>query len=209
MLDGLMAKTSSSKKKYHHGDLKLALLDEGAKILQNEGEVGLSMRKLATDLGVSRTALYHHFRDKDDLLCAIAEEGFRRFTARVTPDGMSSSERSRDLGFDKIISNYLSFATDNAHYYDLMFSGRLWKSQILTMSLKEAAYASFKTFVELVEVWQSVGNGRKDIEALRLAQVAWSTLHGLSRLLIDGIYVDQSSVDVISKNILHIYGADK
>ena len=64
---------------YHHGDLRAQLLDVAARLLREEGEEGLSMRRLAQELGVSRTAPYHHFSDKHSLLCGIAEEGFRRF----------------------------------------------------------------------------------------------------------------------------------
>ena len=74
---------SSQKSSYHHGDLKRALLDETARILREEGEDALSLRHLAASVGVSRTAPYHHFRDKQSLLCAVAEEGFARFNASM------------------------------------------------------------------------------------------------------------------------------
>ena len=67
----------STKKAYHHGDLRQVLLDQAAALLRDEGETGLSMRALAGRAGVSRTAPYHHFRDKRELLCAIAEEEYR------------------------------------------------------------------------------------------------------------------------------------
>ena len=64
--------------RYHHGDLHAALLREAAVLLREQGVEGLSLRRLAERAGVSRTAPYHHFTDKNALLCALAEDGFRR-----------------------------------------------------------------------------------------------------------------------------------
>ena len=61
---------------YHHGDLRTALLHAAAKRLADYGVDSLSLRKLAEDAGVSRTAPYHHFKDKSALLSAIAAKGF-------------------------------------------------------------------------------------------------------------------------------------
>ena len=75
-----MAKQAKSgQKNYHHGDLKQALLEETARILREEGESALSLRRLASNLGVSRTAPYNHFENKEALLSAVAEEGFKRY----------------------------------------------------------------------------------------------------------------------------------
>ena len=61
-----MAKSSvAGQKSYHHGDLKQALLEETARILREEGESALSLRRLASNLGVSRTAPYNHFENKE------------------------------------------------------------------------------------------------------------------------------------------------
>ena len=64
-------------KKYHHGDLKNALIKAGVEILAKEGVHGLSLRKVAQKAGVSHTAPYSHFSDKQALIAAISTEGFR------------------------------------------------------------------------------------------------------------------------------------
>ena len=68
---------------YHHGDLRQALLRAAKQLIAEAGIENLSLRKLAERAGVSRTAPYHHFSDKNDLLCAIAAEGFRRRHQKV------------------------------------------------------------------------------------------------------------------------------
>lgn len=183
------------KKTYHHGDLRQVLLDQGALLLRDEGPNALSMRKLADKVGVSRTAAYHHFADKQTLLCAIGEEGFRRFNAFFAQLNLDQSATQAD--FDRFVKTYVRFAVDNAEYYNLMFGSQLWNSPLLTDSLKAAAYAAFQGYAKTVRAWHRNGLVAADIDPLRFAQVTWSALHGMSRLLIDGIYVDQAAIDAM------------
>ena len=200
MTEAAKSEAISSKTSYHHGDLRQVLMDEAALMIKEEGEKALSMRKLAARVGVSRTAPYHHFADKQTLLCAIAEEGFRRFqlisdVQDYDDDGMISLSVQQQF-----VRNYIKFAQDNAQYYDLMFGGHLWKSQQLTESLTREGHRSFRRYVERLREWQLEQRILPEIDPLRFAQVSWSTLHGMSRLLIDGIYMDEAAIDPICQN---------
>src|SRR3954454_10377005 len=83
-----------TKRAYHHGDLERALVDTALHMIQEEGVQALTLRGVGARLGVSRTALYRHFDDKQALLARVASEGFRRFhealataAARAEADG--------------------------------------------------------------------------------------------------------------------------
>ena len=67
----------SSQRPYHHGDLSRALVLAGRRILENQGPAALSLRAVAREAGVSPAAPYHHFKDKGELLDAVAKEGWR------------------------------------------------------------------------------------------------------------------------------------
>lgn len=168
-------------------------------MIRDEGEAALSMRKLAARVGVSRTAPYHHFVDKQALLCAIAEEGFRRFHLLEGSEELDDGMIAYSV-IQSFVRGYLRFAQENAEYYDLMFGGHLWRSELLTASLKQEAHASFRRYVDGVRGWQDRGWILSSVDPLRYAQVSWSTLHGMSRLLIDGIYVDEAAVEPICDN---------
>src|SRR5512142_1941897 len=71
------------RKQYHHGDLKNALIRAGTEILASEGAAGLTLRKAAQRAGVSHSAPYSHFPDKDSLIAAISTEGLRLIRARI------------------------------------------------------------------------------------------------------------------------------
>jgi AcrR family transcriptional regulator len=191
------------KTSYHHGDLRQVLLDEAAAILRTEGLAALSMRKLADKVGVSRTAPYHHFEDKQTLLCAIGEEGFRRFHHLFHELSLNQSVNRVD--FESFIKTYVRFAVDNAEYYNLMFGNELWGATKLTDSLRREAHEAFQFYVNMVRGWHAAGLTNSAIEPLRFAQVTWSTLHGMSRLLIDGIYVDQAAIDAMCASAATIF----
>lgn len=194
------------KKGYHHGDLRQVLIDEAAKMIRQDGEAALSMRKLATQVGVSRTAPYHHFEDKQGLLCAVAEEGFRRFDAII-----KQQPELDDLGdhLQRRMRDYVNFAIENPEYYDLMFSSSIWTSSQVSQTLKDKAYDSFRRYTDRV-VQLSGDNQLPDgVSPLRVAQLSWSTFHGLSRLMIDGIYVDKTALealfDTATKLLIPVY----
>src|SRR5688572_5195302 len=81
ILECMAPVTARSRRKprdrYHHGDLRRALLDEALRTIQDEGVEALTLRTIGLALGVSRTALYRHFADKRALLSVVATEGFR------------------------------------------------------------------------------------------------------------------------------------
>lgn len=178
---------------YHHGDLRRSLLDAARLMIREEGIEALSMRKLADAVGVSRTALYHHFEDKNDLICAIVAEGFaalhRLMDAAVDPDTGSARER-----FATFVHGYVRFATQDAEMYDLMFSRTIWKQHTPTDALRSTARDCFRRLRAMVKAWQADGIMSARFDPKRLSQVTWGTLHGLSRLQNDGVYKDQSGL---------------
>lgn len=192
------------RRTYHHGNLRDALVEEATRMIKVDGIDGLSMRKLADIVGVSRTALYHHFTDKNALLCAIAETGFSRWHEEaeriVSQTGCSEKEK-----VCQFVHDYIQYAADNPELYELMFGRTIWKNATPTEQLKNAAYPSFQHQVSMTRRWQSIGLMPKNEDTLRLAQVFWGTLHGIARLLIDGIYADKSHIDDMCLCAIHLF----
>lgn len=185
-------------KQHHHGKLRPKLIDAANAIIRVHGIDGLSMRRLADQVGVSRTAPYHYFKDKNALLCAIAELGFEAQDRiiREVLDG-ENHENSQAL-FSQWVRAYIRFASDNPQTYDLMYGKEIWKHGNPTPSLQQISKASFHWWVELVEQMQMQQVLPDNRPALRTAQASWATLHGLSRLLIDGIYVEREDLEEIA-----------
>lgn len=199
----------SSPSPYHHGDLRSALLQEADVMLKESGIAGLSLRQLAERVGVSRMAPYHHFRDKHELLCALATEGFRQLDSLLTgaeveikPNTESDhSDAHNRLLLEKVLSrvvrDYLHFATTNPDRYELMFGRPIWQAAKPSQELKDTAFACFRRYADSITslLAHSPLQGRKP---LRLAQASWATLHGMARLIIDGIYIHQADMEEVS-----------
>ena len=189
--------------RYHHGDLYATLLHEARTMLREEGLEALTMRRLAERAGVSRTAPYHHFRDKNDLLCAIAARGFERLeelleAAELRPDDSLPDELRR------FVHTYVRFATEEPEQYDLMFGRVLWRAGAPTEELRSIAYRTFRHYAHNMTALEPALALPGQQNILRLAQVSWATLHGLCRLLIDGIYPDPGSVEEISEQAVSV-----
>lgn len=182
----------TNNQKYHHGDLRLALINAATHRLETQGIKELSLRKLAEDIGVSRSALYHHFRDKNALLNAVAARGFELWitaTKARCSDNQPPIEQFRDF-----MHHYIQWSAQNPQLYELMFGRPLWKHGIADGHLKDIAYPAFNTMLELVGNWQNKGLLPPQVPALRQTQIIWATLHGLAKLMSDGVYADSSHV---------------
>lgn len=181
--------------RYHHGDLHDTLLREAGILLREQGVEGLSLRRLAERTGVSRTAPYHHFADKNALLCALAEQGFRRLDAMMGEVALDPADP--EPGLRRFVRAYLRFASDDPEQYELMFGRTLWKGGRPGADLKGVAYGCFRHYLVRLRPLVSRGEG-DDTRPLRLAQASWATLHGLCRLLLDGIYLRREDMEAVS-----------
>src|SRR5947208_1819922 len=105
--------------RYHHGDLRRALIDEAVRTIQAHGVENLTLRTAGERLGVSRTALYRHFSDKQALLAAVGREGFRMLR-ESTLDAWDKNGQGR-AGFEAMGTAYIDFAIAHPSHYRVMF----------------------------------------------------------------------------------------
>ncbi|WP_206484542.1 TetR/AcrR family transcriptional regulator [Thalassotalea sp. G2M2-11] len=203
-----MKSNQKAKKSYHHGDLHQSLLTTATKMLNEQGIDSLSLRKIAENVGVSRTAAYHHFTDKNDLLCAIAAQGFTQWQQQAEKV-LSDKTLSKSDHYRAFVYNYIDFATANANLYDLMFGRTIWKDQGSNETLRQAAYPTFDYQVKITKHWQDIGLFPQTESSLRLAQVIWGTLHGIARLTIDGIYKDNTSIEEMCECAVNLFLANQ
>ena len=168
---------------YHHGDLRAALLAEAASMIAEGGAASVTMRAIGRRLGVSRAAAYRHFADRTALLIAVAAAGFDRLKSRLqtidagTP--RSSVEQFRRLG-----EEYVRFAMENPAHYRLMY-GKEALTREDVPELQQAAIGLFEQLVSVIQAQQRSG-GIKRQDPRAQAYVAWSAVHGLASLWIEG-----------------------
>ena len=167
---------------YHHGDLRRALIDQALRTIDKLGVEGLTLRSVGEALGVSRTALYRHFSNKQALVAAVAREGFRTLRLSLV-DAWERNGRGR-AGFEAMGEAYLEFAVAHPSHYRVMF-GRFVESCARDPELIEEATAAFQALVDALVDQQRDGGVRKD-DPQMLARFVWSLTHGIAMLVIDG-----------------------
>ena len=169
-------------KNYHHGNLHNELLDGAYAMLAEEGIQNLSLRKVARRIGVSHNAPYQHFPDREALIAALSEQGFRKLIKELD----STLEQTHDESIIQQISAlafaYVQFMADHPAYLEVMFGPYPYQNY---PELSTAALESFEKLVRLVENGQSSGE-IKPMNAREIAGTIWMTLHGVSTLFRPG-----------------------
>jgi AcrR family transcriptional regulator len=171
------------KKSYHHGDLHSACIKEGLRLIKKNGFYDFSMRDIAKNLGVSHGAPYKHFETKENLLAAIAEEGFLILTNQVEQIKENSPKDSLESLF-KIAVLYIQFGSDYPEYYKLMFGGIIKKAENYP-SLFEASTKSYNTFKSLIKELIQSKKLLVTANSNLMTFYSWSLLHGLVSLAQD------------------------
>lgn len=169
-------------KPYHHGDLRRALLDEALRIIQTQGVEHLTLRTVGARLGVSRSALYRHFADKQSLLATVGKEGFRKLRQALA-DAWEGNGRGR-IGFEAMHRAYVQFAVAHPSHYRVMFGGFIESGAKDDLFIAEAKGA-FQVLVNALVEQQNAGDIRRDDPVL-MARFVWALVHGTALLFIDG-----------------------
>jgi AcrR family transcriptional regulator len=163
--------------RYHHGDLQQALLDAASRLVERQGVATLSLRAVARELGVTHMAVYHHYRDRVDLLAAVATLGFERLgqALREHVGGVQDPGRA----FFLVGEAYVLFAVAHPGFFRVMFSPELEPVR-QAEPLAGTTAAAYAVFTDRV---RAALPGRADTTTA--ATAAWALVHGLAVLLLE------------------------
>jgi AcrR family transcriptional regulator len=191
-----------SSKQYHHGDLKVSLIEAANKILLRDGADSLSLRAIAAEVGVSHMAPYAHFKNKKELIKSIAEAGFVQMADTMEVVAIELKSKKKLSPGELVLAygaSYLEFATAHPQLYRLMLgqvetTGRKTKKDEVEVSADIASghdsvnspfiESSKKPFVLLREAFALRGDNGDTVKAQAMG--AWSMVHGMAALIIEG-----------------------
>lgn len=165
--------------RYHHGDLRRALLAAATEAIEEKGPAALSLRELARRAGVSHAAPAHHFGDKAGLLTALAAEGFELLAAAL-----------HDAGDDflEIGVAYVRFAVDHRAHFEVMFRPDLYRADEETVAAarKQARDALFAGLARFQATRPATASGGDEDDTAATGLAAWAIAHGFATLWLGG-----------------------
>lgn len=160
---------------YHHGDLKNALIKAARAQLATRGAAALNLRALARSLGVTHPAVYRHFRDKNALLEAVAEQGFSELALKLREHRARAQGQEAQL--KALVVAYLGFAEDYPELTRVMFALIPAPAKKRNEQLYAASKDAYAVLTESVAGTQ----GDSTINSA----VVWAMVHGLASLSIE------------------------
>jgi AcrR family transcriptional regulator len=165
---GMTRADLQKKFRYHHGNLRDALLAASLDILAADGVEALSLRTIAP---------YSHFRDKEDLLAAIAETGFQKLALSMAE--RAAGAKTAEEKIERLIGAYIRFAQENKPLFSLMFGREL-------ADLKRyptLAMTAGKSYALISAALANSAAPKEDVPFLTVA--IWSLCHGLTTLIVE------------------------
>lgn len=162
---------------YHHGNLREFLLDAAMAEVERGGPDSVSLSALAKAAGVSQTAPYRHFSDRDDLLAAVAARGFNRFVGDLQE---ALTEPSPHTPIRRFARAYLAHGIEQIGLYRLMYGSRLVNKSTVGSPLQREVEQSYLWLLDIVGPEAAVPD--REFIALKL----WVALHGVVMLVDQG-----------------------
>ncbi|WP_409181697.1 TetR/AcrR family transcriptional regulator [Amycolatopsis sp. VS8301801F10] len=155
-------------RRYHHGDLRQAVLTEAVAVLGESGPGAVNLRDLARRVGVSHAAPAHHFGDRAGLLTAVAAQGFD-----LLADALEELSPSADLLEAGVA--YASFAVEHRAHFEVMFREDLLRAD--DPDLRAARERSSQALD-----WAVAGFRDGGVDPVAAGAAAWSLVHGFATL---------------------------
>lgn len=193
-----------SRNKYHHGNLKHQLIDNGLLLLNEEGIKGFSLRKVAKMCDVSHSAPYKHFKDKNALINEIAKEVWKKFHLAVS-QVTSVFQNNPKLLVIELGKTYIKFMIENPEYLKFMFLSDGKFSVNIGDGKFDVEDAAFELFKDSSEKYLKEINLDEKLHQQKILAM-WSLIHGLTILIAqksikyNGNYLDLVE-EIIKNNI--------
>lgn len=183
-----MAK-KANKSSYHHGDLRLELIKQSKKIIESHGVESFSMRQAASNTGVDVAACYRHYKDKQDLLIAVAEDCFQELGTLLSSSHLKTKNQDASKKIIKLAQIFSKYAFEKPHYFNLMFNylkkDFRVKDHYQDQNIRLGPYQQLK---KAISHWLD----EEHCDQLLVDDIAlsvWTAVHGLIHLALNNVLI--------------------
>ena len=170
------------RKRYHHGNLPVALVDAAKQLIAERGLEGFTLREVARRVGVTHVAAYRHYADRRALLAAVAEHGFHQLRRRLE-GARKKAPASLGPRLRVILAAYLQFCWDDPSLARVMFGPRLGRAGEFPR-LEAAVESSLGLIAETIAT-HAPRRVLRNRSARHLGIALWTFVHGFSTLSYD------------------------
>ncbi|RMF12336.1 MAG: TetR/AcrR family transcriptional regulator [Candidatus Dadabacteria bacterium] len=178
------------------------LLRAAVELVEQGGFEALTMRALARRCGVSHNAAYRHFADREAILVAVGEQGFRELTRRMRE--ALAAESDTEQAAIAVGCAYIRFALDHPVPYRLMFGDGLHQVSS-RKALLGAGLASFQTVLDVLADLLDT-DGARSRPPGEVAVAAWSLIHGFASLVLSGLIpLDRDDTAAIEQHMRRLH----
>ncbi len=168
---------AAESRPYHHGDLSRALVDAARRLVEAEGPAALSLRAVAREAGVSPAAPYHHFKDKGELLAAVAKEGWTLLNAAMAQ--AKAAAPSPEAALTELGVAYVRFARQHPALYRVMYDSARQEEALPA----DVQHGDDSPYCRVRNTLLEGGADPADHTELELITVAaWCAAHGLAEM---------------------------
>jgi len=186
---------------YHHGDLRNALIEAGIAYINKNGTNQLSLRKVAAECGVSHTAPYSHFKDKEDLLEAMKNYVSDKFAEALQRALNESTEQGSAFAVRNLGKAYVGFFNINPQYYEFIFERADFDIDLDDLD-KVNSYKPFEIFKNAVKILFDERGLSRDRQRTALIEM-WGLVHGLAGIsVMKGIKFSGNWPEITQKIII-------
>ena len=187
--------TAQLRSQYHHGDLEHALITTARKMVRKSGADEISLRQIAQEIGVSPSAVYHYYPDRNSMMAALGSSLFEELAdyqesqlGKITGSSLKASrERFRTLGL-----TYFQWAMKEPHFFNLMFS------DCCLVPESDKSRSETRAFVNLSRCLDDLLNAGAISTKIRPygELLSWSVVHGATSLIVAG-HLDAEHYDEV------------
>jgi AcrR family transcriptional regulator len=165
----MIAGVASGSRPYHHGNLRPALISAAIGEIEESGPAAMSLRAVARRAGVTHAAATYHFGDRAGLLTAVAAEGYR-----LLAEALRGAQETRG-SFLEVGVAYVRFAVTHRAHFEVMYRPELYHRDDAELGRAREAAATLL-----------YGTGEITRERMAYGVAAWSIVHGLATLWLNG-----------------------
>jgi AcrR family transcriptional regulator len=189
---------------YHHGDLSRALVSAGRRILEADGPDAMSLRAVAREAGVSPAAPYHHFKDKGELLDAVASEGWEELGVAIAKARAAAPDPRTAI--TEIGVAYVCFARQNPALYRIMYRAACDRE-----TMPDTAKEKGGGWGQVSEAIHEAGVNPQNEREMQIIQIAaWCSAHGVAEMAgfkeFDGLKAELGGEEAFVRAVLKLVG---